>query len=479
MPVLMKSRQFGQLERQRRRAARVALYSSLVLVLTATFALISLLERPPAQQPSELWIRADYAHLPEVRLLQSYVQIDTSKSTGDEVAGARFLAAQLEKAGVHPRIELLGGKHANLYALLPGKDPRPLVLHSHIDVSDADPKQWFYPPFAGHIELPWIYGRGTFDMKSVGIAELLAFIDLARSGKPLRRSVLLLATGGEESGSLLGTRWVIRRHPDLVRTFWAVLTEGGTVEARTRADVKYWGTEVGQKHYAEMKVCGSDRERLEQLRKDLLAIGPTETDLRLIPQVREVLASYQPSRDSAELRRLLARPDELLSDISAFRKLPPFLRSMLRNEAFPFPVEEAEGGGYELPIKFQLLPGQPLAAVRDQLVPPWLLSGLTFRIEDEAVDQRGSPTSNPVFQQLVRTVRQQYPQAPAGPFFLATTATDARFFRAAGVPTYGFSPFLIMNTDTLQVDDANERLALTGFVQGVELYRRLLADLAA
>ena len=47
------------------------------------------------------------------------------------------------------------------------------------------------------------------------------------------------------------------------------------------------------------------------------------------------------------------------------------------------------------------------------------------------------------------------------------------------MPAYGFSPFLIMNTDTLQVDQANERFALPGFVDGVELYRDLVRRLVS
>ncbi len=47
------------------------------------------------------------------------------------------------------------------------------MLHNHIDVAAVEPKDWFSPPFEARIELPWIYGRGMFDMKSVAIAQLL------------------------------------------------------------------------------------------------------------------------------------------------------------------------------------------------------------------------------------------------------------------------------------------------------------------
>ncbi|HVT18448.1 MAG TPA: M20/M25/M40 family metallo-hydrolase [Thermoanaerobaculia bacterium] len=466
------------LERRLRRASRTALYGSLLLVTGAAFCLAFLVNQPIRGTEAERWIETDYSRLPEVRLLQRYVQIDTSESSGDEVAGARFLADNLRAAGIEAQIEVLGQRHANLYALLPGRDPRPLVLHNHIDVKDVDPRQWFSPPFEARIQRPWMYGRGVFDMKSVAIAQLLAMVDLGKSGKPLRRSVLFLATGGEETGSWLGARWVVRQHPELVASFWAVLTEGGTVEARTRSDVKYWGTEIGQKNFADLVVCGADRGQLEAVRQELREEGPSETDLRLIPEVRQVLAVYGPSRDSAELRRLLARPEALLGDVALFRQLPDYLRSMLRDQAVPFPVEEAPGGGYQMTVKLQLLPGEKPEDARARLMPSWRTHGFASTLEPTPPGPPSSPVSHPVFQQILATIRADHPDFLAGPFFLPWTATDARFFRAAGVPSYGFSPFLIMNTDTLQVDQANERMALPGYVQGVELYRKVVRRIA-
>jgi acetylornithine deacetylase/succinyl-diaminopimelate desuccinylase-like protein len=465
---------------RRRRAARIALYSSLALVGSVTWGLVKLLDRPMQAHRNEEWARQDYAGMPEVKLLQEYVRIDTSEATGDELAGARFLARQFAAAGIPYRIETVGPKKANLYAWLDGRDPHPLVLHNHIDVSAADPRQWFSPPFEARIDGPWIYGRGVFDMKSIAIAQMLAMIDLKKSGVPLNRSVLFLATSSEERGSRLGVRRILQLHPGMVRGFWAVLTEGGVVEARARDEIKFWGTEFAQKRYADLIVCSSDRERLEQLRRDLLDRGPTETDLRLTPEAAATLAAYGPTRDRPELRDLVSHPDKVMGDVAAYRKLPGYLRSMLRDEAVPFKVEPAAGGGYELLIKLQLLPGEELAAVREKLVPAWMTFGLTTRLDEPDSARAGSPLDHPVFRGVQAALHDSYPDAPQGPYFLPWTATDARFFRTLGVPTYGFSPFLIMSTDTLQVDQANERFALPGFVDGVALYdklvRRLVSD---
>ena len=468
-----------KLEPRRRQAARIALYGSLVLVAGLTWGIVKFLDAPLRSRQSEEWMHRDYANLPEVKLLQKYCQIDTSETTGDEVKGAEFLARQFQAAGIPYRIERVGPRKANLYAWLVGKDSRPLVLHNHIDVSSVDPKEWFSPPFEARIQLPWIYGRGVFDMKSVAIAQMLAMIDLKKSGVPLEHSVLFLGTSSEERGSRLGVRRIIQLHPEMVKGFWAVLTEGGVVEARSRDEIKFWGTEVAQKRYADLIVCGDDRQRLEDLRKTLKEIGPTVTDLRLTPEAREVLASYGPTRDRKDLRKMMTNINDAMGDVKAFRKLPNYIQSMLRDEAVPFRVREAAGGGYELDIKFQLLPGDDLAAVREKLVPGWLTFGLTTMVDDPQSASGGSPVDSQVFQTIEATVHDAYPDAPLGPYFLPWTATDARFFRTLGVPAYGFSPFLIMNTDTLQVDQANERFAVPAFADGVELYKKLVRRLVS
>ncbi|MDX6484287.1 MAG: hypothetical protein QOE95_2058 [Gaiellaceae bacterium] len=468
-----------KLERRRRQAARIALYGSLILVGGLVWGVVKLLDAPLQSRQTEQWARRDYANLPEVKLLQQYARIDTSETTGDEIAGAEFLARQFQAAGIPYRIEKIGPRKANLYAWLVGKDSRPLVLHNHIDVSDVDPKEWFSPPFEARIQLPWMYGRGVFDMKSVAIAQMLAMIDLKKRGVPLTHSVLFLGTSSEERGSRLGIRRIILLHPEMVRNFWAVLTEGGVVEARTREDIKFWGTEFAQKRYADLIVCGDDRQRLEDLRKTLKEIGPTVTDLRLTPEARAVLGFYGTTRDRKDLRGLMTNLEESMGDIAAFRKLPNYIQSMMRDEAVPFKVEPAPGGGWELLVKFQLLPGEDLAAVREKLVPSWLTFGLTTMIDDPPSARGGSPLDHPVFKAIQATVQETYPDAPVGPYFLPWTATDARFFRTLGVPAYGFSPFLIMNTDTLQVDQANERFALPAFVDGVELYKRVVRRLVS
>lgn len=470
---------FSPFERKRRTVSRIALYTSALAVAGIAVAFVSLLERPLQRLASERLDSRDYLRLPAVDELRRYVQIDTTEATGDEVLGARFLAGELKAAGIPSHIERMGPKKANLWAVLEGKDPRAIVLHHHIDVEDIHPdEKWFAPPFEARVEMPWIYGRGTFDMKSVGIAQLRALIALKKSGLPLARSVIYLATSSEETGSDLGVRWLLDERPDLASRFALVLTEGGFLEARTRDDIKYWGIEVGQKHYVDLDICGADRQPLDQIHDFLAAAQGESVGLRLLPEVRDYMTRYAPSRDHPWLRQALADPDAIVNDPSIFSKLPRYLKGFFRDEALPLNVEADSGGGYRLRVILHLLRDTSVDEAFPRLVPPGLLHGLTYRISDPTGPAAPSPADSADFRAIRQTLADSYPQARIGPALLPWTATDARFFRARGIPSYGLSPFLILSTDTLQVDNANERMALPGFVDGVELYERILRRLA-
>lgn len=470
----------SKLDRRLRTVSRIALYLSLILAL-GTGAILLYLAKDPLNPWIEVtWLDTDYTSLEEVQLLQEYVRIDTSSATGDVFKGAAFLAGLLEAEDIPVHVERVGDEDVNLWAVLEGEDPGAIVLHSHIDVNDIlEPERWKYPPFEAHIHLPWIWGRGTYDMKSIAIAQFLAIRDLVRSGARLRKSVVFLATSSEERGSELGTQWILRQHPELVDRFEVVLTEGGVVEARRLENLKYWGTEFLQRRYWTLVACDDSLERLQQLQNDLFAYGrKIDPELRLPDEVRKFLETYAPSRGSRRLRETLSDPERLLRDRALFETLPGFIKAMFRNELYPLRIRQVEGGGWELPVNVHLLPGVDFDEVRDEILPEWLFFGVDTVFQPEPSADHGSPIDHPVMQTIADVIRERYPDVPVGPMVLPWTATDSRFFRARGIPSYGFSPFPIILTDVVRVNGPNERLTLPVYVDGVEIYERLLRRLA-
>ncbi|MEM8961070.1 MAG: M20/M25/M40 family metallo-hydrolase [Acidobacteriota bacterium] len=452
--------------------ARALLYTGGVLAVVGVVVLANWLREPIAHwswnRSVEEWLSHE-----EVELLQEYLRIDTSYPDGNEIPAAEFLARHLEAAGVETHIERLGPRNANMWAVLEGEQSDALVLHNHMDVEPVrQPDRWTVEPFAGEISPPWIIGRGAFDMKSVTIAQLMSVLDLARRGEPLSRSVIFLATGDEETGSRLGTRWLIQHHPELIDRFWAVLTEGGAVEARSLEEIKYWGTEFAQKRFLYVEACHGSQRRLEALWRDLRRLNTLTLRRSLLPEIETFLDRYGPTRDSERYRELLADPASLLVD-ARLLELPWYLQLSMRHEVAPFPVVEDPEGGFKMRIILHLFNDSDPTEAIAELLPDGAIFGVPYVLEIPHEVAPASPIDHPLFVAIDEMTNAEF-EGGHGPLFVPLAATDARYYRAIGIPAYGYSPFRILATDTLTVTGPNERVALEGFVEGVDRYRQVV-----
>src|SRR3989454_8800220 len=117
-------------------------------------------------------------------LLQQYVAIDTSNPPGDTRKTADFLTTIFRREGIPvTRYESAAGKsivYARLKATVSPPAGKAIVLLHHMDVVPADRSQWKTDPFVPTIQGNELWGRGSMDMKGQGIAQLLAFLRLAR-----------------------------------------------------------------------------------------------------------------------------------------------------------------------------------------------------------------------------------------------------------------------------------------------------------
>ncbi len=464
-------------------ASRVVLYGVLAVFLVVAVGLS--LRTAPAPAFDAEWSRIDYEAHEDVRRLRDLVRIDTTSDTGREIDAARYLAGILEGAGIEVEIESLEGSKANLWAIVEGESREALVLHNHLDVDPVRrPEAWTAPPFEGRIDPPWIIGRGVFDMKSITVAQLAAVLHVQEravaTGRRPHRSLVFLATSSEETGSDPGTRRILRHRPELAGRFWAVLTEGGVVEATWTGEVKYWGTSFAQKQFLEATATAGSAARLERLRRDLdEAREAAKPAAGLAPEVRAFAAAYAPSRQHPDYRAALLTPERVQTEPELFDALPDLLKSLFRNEAHPFPVEPAPGGGFAMRIVLHVLPGLDADAVAAELLPPELLDGVEISIHERRGAAHGSPLDHPAYLGLTDTVRRHVglDRDRVGPYLLTRHANDARFFRRHGIASWGFTPFAFLAVDSMTVAGPNEKIALPAFLDGVKLYRQVVHDL--
>ncbi len=460
-------------------AARVALYSLPVLFLA-----VFLGARFYNQQEDAAWdwMSIDFESYESVQLFQEYLRIDTSYPEGSELPGAEFLARQLAEVGIEAQIETIDGRYANLWAILEGEDPRALVLHNHIDVDPVkDPEEWLHDPFSGLVDPPWIYGRGAFDMKSVTIAQLMAVKELVRKDVPLKRSLIFLATADEERESWFGTRWLLRHHPELVERFDAVLTEGGAIEAITLDDVKYWGTEFMQKRFIELRICHQSYEALDALREGLQEFWALRLLAQGKPQISDdvwqFLELYGTTREHRDFQLALKSRDSLLQHPD-FVRMPKNIQAMVRNEIYAWTVERNPEGGWFLRTNLHLLPHTSVEDAFAELLPRGL-PGFAVSVDVPHSINQPSSLQHPVYRALDDYMKERFPDIVHGPLCVPWSATDARFFRNAGIPTWGYSPFVIVSSDTAKMSGPNERMAAPAFIDGVETYVGLVERLVS
>jgi succinyl-diaminopimelate desuccinylase len=132
-------------------------------------------------------------------LTRDLLRYDTINPPGDEQACARHVGRLLEDAGFTVAEHEFSERRTSLVARLGGAaDTRPLCFTGHLDVVPLGARAWTHEPFAGEIDGPRLYGRGSSDMKG-GVAAFV--VAVTRLAPRLRASpgVVLVITASEET----------------------------------------------------------------------------------------------------------------------------------------------------------------------------------------------------------------------------------------------------------------------------------------
>ncbi|HEY3056206.1 MAG TPA: M20/M25/M40 family metallo-hydrolase [Thermoanaerobaculia bacterium] len=434
-------------------------------------------------------VPADPMDQQAIDALVGYIRIDTSNPPGNETEGAKFLQQLLAKEGIAAQLVGADPKRQSLYARLrSGNRERALLLLHHIDVVPPVVAEWTKPPFSGMQSNGYIWGRGALDIKSLGIAELMAMIELKRRNVPLTRDIVYLAVADEELGGLHGCKELLEKNPELFENVGFVLNEGGYNE--TIVDkVTFWGIETQQKVPLFLRVHAKgaaghsagppeDGGTVAKLVRGLDGVLKIETPYRLTPEVARFFHEAGKARSDprSELLRTIAEP----LDIKRIEKvLTPGYRSLLRDTVA---LTHISGG-----IAVNAIPANAMGDVDIRLLPGSTTEAMIGRVK-EAVGKNAevevllagepvpeSPADTELFRTLARAFTSAEPGSLAAPIVGGGTS-DSRFFRARGVVAYGIAPFKVNYYDADTVHANDERIRARFFVEGVRLTRRIVSD---
>lgn len=411
---------------------------------------------------------------PEVELLREYVRIDTSNPPGNERPAAQWLARILESNGIRPEIIESAPNRANLYARLKGKRPNEgLLLLHHMDVAPANPREWSQPPFAANIGLNQLYGRGTIDMKATAICELRGFLDVAKSGRTPERDIVFLAVADEESGSALGTRWLIEHRPDIFEGVRYAINEGGITEMMQER-VTYYGIEIGTKQTVTVLLRSSTRAEMQAARIALEPWFVMRTPQHVTAEVRNWMRDL--ARQRVDFRQQLENIDRTIAE-GDFWRLPVGYREMTQNGTWAEAIVPQDDG-WEMRTYLLNLPDtdpdERLAWLAKTVAP--------FGVRISRILRKEGPvplTSDrtPFYLLLTRAAKEAY-RAPVGTEILNRWFNDSRFLRKRGIAAYGVSPLPIDYFQSETIHLPNERVRVDYFQQGVAMLRKLIVNYA-
>src|SRR5436190_4959516 len=422
--------------------------------------------------------------------LVNYLRIDTSNPPGNESAGARFLQQLLIKEGIEGRLVGDDPARQSVYArLASGSNEKALLLLHHIDVVPADAARWTKPPFGGVRANGYIWGRGALDLKSLGIVELMALIDLKRRHLPLRRDVILLGVADEELGGLHGCKELLEKHPELFANVGSVLNEGGTNE--TIVDkVTFWGIEVQEKvplwlrltfkgppgHSAAPPDGGGS---VGSMIRALDAIQKIDTPYRLTPAVQRGFRALGATKvdEKGEMLRGIREP---LDVARIERVLPTGYRALLHDTIAVTRIDTgtcancipaAATAHVDIRLLDDESPDAMLAKVKAALPE----KGASVDVLLAAAPVAESPSDTELFAALAAAMKRAEPGSKVAPFVSAGTS-DSRWFRARGIAAYGIAPFKVNYYDADTVHANDERIRQRFFGEGVGLVRGIVEE---
>jgi len=429
-------------------------------------------EAADVKRSAEEWLRED-----AVRLLQDYVRIDTRPSKGER-EGAEFLRRFFECEGIEVEVVCPAPERCNVLARIPGRRREgALLLLNHIDVVDVYPAGWKEAqPFEGRIKYGYLYGRGAYDMKSLGLAQALAMRNLKRRGIVPDRDILFLAEADEEMGQKWGARWLLEHRPDFFAGVGQVLNEGGTTEVVVR-DVRAWGLETLQAGYAFTEFEAASEAPLVALgsRWSKLSAPPVAPH----PHVVEgfgMLANHLSSPLTDPLRHL----DRVLHDPAELAILPDryacFLEPRVHwTDVYRYPDRPNRSGRV---VIISVPPGVDPAVYLRPIMEDARQAGLSVVETSSSEVTVASPYPTPFTEMLRRVTEARFPGVPFGPVPTFGGYTTSILLRQRGIPAYGFTAIPTNITDAARRHGSDERIYLRDYLTGIALFSDILEEFA-
>ena len=433
------------------------------------------------------------------------IEINTTDSAGNVTAAAEAMGKRLREAGFADRdIQIDGPRDTkkNLVVRYRGAGKRkPVLFLGHLDVVEARREDWTSDPFVFLEKDGYFYGRGTEDMKAGDALLVTSFVRLKKQGYVPDRDLILALTADEEGGTANGVDWLLRNHRDWIEAEYCINLDGGEFE-RDHDKHLLAGLQASEKVYVDYQFESLNPGGHSSLPSPDNAIYHLAGALSRLQKFSFPVDMNEITRNYF-LKAAALSTGQTAEDMRAVAKDPPdrgaierlsesvYFNSLLHTTC----VATLLTGGHAanaLPqmaranVNCRIIPGEDPENVRKTLEkvaadPKVTVTVVPVKDETGAVIPPVAVPSSPLLPEVVRaeekTVHTLWPGLPVVPT-MSTGASDGRYLRIAGIPTYGIACMFFEVNDT-RAHGKDERVAVRDFDQGVEVSYSLIKNLSS
>ncbi len=434
------------------------------------------------------------------------IGINTMDSVGSTTRAAQAMARRFRDAGfpaadVQVLIPAADSTKGNLVVRYRGRGgasaSKPILLLAHLDVVAALRSDWSRDPFELQEDNGFFYGRGTADdkaMAAIFVANLLRY--KAEGWRP-DRDLILALTAAEEGGDNNGVEWLLKEHRPLIDAAYTINEGGGGTLVRNGADVRpllhsiQAAEKVPENFTLTVRNSGGHSSvprpdnAIYTLANGLARLGKFTFPVALNPVTRaffEQTAKVEGPDMALAMRAIAANA----TDVGAAAELSsdPRYASMLRTTC----VATRLSGGHAnnaLPqtvsanVNCRIVPTSSTAETQATLARVLADSAIVITFADndrERFPQSAQPVDPALLEATIALTRTMWGDIPVIPT-MSTGATDGRFLRAAGIPTYGVSGIFSVPGEG-NAHGRDEKLRTKSFYDGLDFLDKLVRRLA-
>ena len=429
-------------------------------------------------------------------LLRELIETNTTHSTGNTTVAAEKMAARLRAAGFSDAdLRILGptANRGNLVVRLRGRaaGKQPVLVLAHLDVVEADPRDWTVDPFAFLDRDGWFYGRGATDDKDEAAIWTANLIRLKQEGYVPDRDLIVALTADEEGGDHNGVEWLVQHHRELIDAAFA-LNEGGGGAIKDGKRLSH-DVQASEKVFQSFTLEAANRgghsslprkdNAIYQLAAALSRIAAFDFPVKLNEVTRaffERTAAIETPEVGAAMLGVLKRPP----DPAAVARLAavPGYNARLRTTCVATMLDAGHAEN-ALPqraratVNCRILPGEPpedvLATLKRVIADPQIALAPIA----PAKPSPPSPLTREILRAIEETTQEMWPGVPVVPT-MSTGATDGLYLRQAGIPVYGVSG-VFGDADDVRAHGQDERINAAWLYDGLEFCYRLVKRLTA